>query len=146
MSGINTNEDRAERARLALEVYKANDWRGRRGAMEPSAEEILEAVGDLLGDLHHLVDRVDPNKMEGLVKALTGRDAVWDVLTDRGEFHYSEEVAEEALEASGVESWTVGEAAAALERLHSGAREQERDEGPLFEAQMEARYPLRDDA
>jgi hypothetical protein len=91
MSEIRTNADRAARALDAVWAYKKNDWSGRERG-EEDADELYEAVGDLLCDLHHLTDAA------GLDAALLGgtRDEAWPALLDRGDMHYQAERDDEA--------------------------------------------------
>lgn len=93
MSEIRTNADRAERALDAVWEYKANDWAGQeRTTVEDLGDELYEAIGDLLCDLHHLVDYA---KLRAHVLGGT-EDEAWEQLIDRGDMHYEAEVAEEA--------------------------------------------------
>lgn len=93
MAEIKTNADRAARALDAVRKYKERDWAHLERAREaPEADEIIEAIADLVCDLHHLADHVGASDVRDIADAVTGRDTQWDTITDRAEMHYSAEV------------------------------------------------------
>lgn len=78
----NDNAKRAVRALRSLSAYNPDCG---------DEEEIFTAVGDLLCDLHHLVDTLDRSSLP----ACYANDTAWQAMLFRAELHYSAEVNEE---------------------------------------------------
>lgn len=83
-AGDITNDDRAEMVRPLVQAFHdAYYW-------HPAGEPLATVIADIIGDLLHLVDRLDADQFEG---SPPDANAVWE----QGRNHYDYEIEEAAL-------------------------------------------------
>lgn len=93
------NADRADWALLAVQAF-ADRTRGPGGGRDlTNAENFEEVLGDLLGDLHHALDRVRNAPESVSVWLSVETPDIMSNLLERGRGYYEEELAEERAEA-----------------------------------------------